>query len=99
MCIPEFLSLYETERLVTELEKHRINISNLVINQVVFPDSSGSCKLCNARKKTQVKYLNMFKELYSDYHLIITPLIEDEVRGTEKLANFSQFLIKAYNPS
>jgi arsenite-transporting ATPase len=84
---------------VTELEKHHINICNLVINQVVFPDPSSPCKLCNARKRVQTKYLNMFKELYSDYHLVITPLIDDEVRGVEKLANFSQLLIKPYNPS
>lgn len=92
VCIPEFLSMYETERLIQELAKYNIDIHNIVINQILFPDDE--CRMCKSRSKMQKKYLDQIIELYDDFHIVIMPLQEEEVRGTEKLSNFCQLLLQ-----
>lgn len=98
VCIPEFLSMYETERLAIELAKQEIDIHNIVINQVLFPDPRETCKKCVARRRMQQKYLDQISEIYDDFHLVVNPQLDDEVRGLDSLRRFGDLLFNGYTP-
>lgn len=113
VCIPEFLSIYETERLVQELSKNEIDTHNVVVNQVLFPNKDAEDLVewydgvkktlpeeaqeligkTIARKRMQDRYISQIFELYEDFHVILMPLLDTEVRGVAALDSFSALLI------
>ncbi|EEB06202.1 GET complex ATPase subunit Get3 [Schizosaccharomyces japonicus yFS275] len=95
VCISEFLSLYETERMIQELTSYEIDTHNIVVNQLLL-DPDTKCPQCIARRKMQQKYLSQIEELYEDFHIVKVPQVPSEVRGTEALTKFSDLLIHPY---
>jgi len=113
VCIPEFLSIYETERLVQELSKSEIDTHNVVVNQVLFPQKDAADLVewykrvkdtlpseaqdligkTIARKRMQDRYISQIYELYEDFHVILMPLLDSEVRGSASLEAFSTLLL------
>ncbi|VDO01743.1 unnamed protein product [Rodentolepis nana] len=109
VCIAEFLSMYETERLVQALAEQEIDIRNIIVNQLLFPnlenkddkslmelDVPTDCTMCKARHRIQSKYLEQILDLYDDMHVIQLPQLEQEVRGKERICAFSKYLLSSF---
>ncbi|AEO63379.1 7bc0662d-02ad-441c-906f-6f24985b7f87 [Thermothielavioides terrestris] len=98
VCIPEFLSLYETERMIQELANYGIDTHSIVVNQLLFPKPGSDCEQCTARRRMQKKYLDQIEELYDEFNVVKMPLLVEEVRGKERLERFSEMLVKPFVP-
>lgn len=93
--IPEEMAITETGRLLNELIKYQIPVSNIVVNQL-FMDPEELCEFCRARRKMQQINLGKIREIYKEKlgkHVIEIPLFREEVREYNKLKEFSQYLI------
>lgn len=90
--IPEEMAIAETERLVNSLRAAGINVTQMVVNNVV---RSSDCDFCRERRKGQEKYIKMIKEKFGKFEIVMMPLQPGEVRGGESLIRFGHSLCGA----
>ena len=90
--IPEFLSVYENERFIHDLFDLNINVSGIIINQLI-EEKQCINDFWKNRKAMQDKYVTLINELYnSDFFITNTELQDEEIRGVTKLKIFSDKL-------
>lgn len=93
--IPEFLPLYETERLLQELAKFNMDARNIVVNQILDPVKAQTCEHCTAKSALQQRYLQQVDELYEGlFHITCLPAVTHEIRGVDALTEFSPMLLQ-----
>jgi arsenite-transporting ATPase len=93
--IPEEMAISETGRLLNELYKYNIPVSNVVVNNL-YPDEDDLCEFCISRRKMQHRNLDKIKETFEQgfkKNIIEVPLFREEVREYEKLKEFGNYLI------
>ena len=87
--IPELLSIYETERLITELRAYKIQISGLIINKL-FPETT-DCEFCQAKRRSQDQNLQLIQERFVELSPKFIPFLKSEVHGLNVLRLLSKF--------
>ncbi len=93
--IPEEMAITETGRLLNELIKHKIPVSNIVVNQL-YQDTTELCVFCKARREMQQKNLVKIKDIFMEKlkkNLIEVPLFKEEIREYNKLKEMGEYLI------
>ena len=69
-----------------------------MVNNVLFAEPD-ACRKLLVRKKMQDKYLDQIQDLYGeDFHVVVHPIMDEEVRGPMLLKRFSTNLINPYVP-
>jgi arsenite-transporting ATPase len=95
--LPEFLPLFETERLVQFLNDRGIESHSMVVNQLLPPQTQSGCPFCFKRWQMQQKYLKDIRDLYDDFRVIEVPMQVDEVKGAQGVAAFARLIAPLFS--
>ena len=93
--ISEEMAIAETGRLLNELVKYNIPVSNIVVNQL-YEDTRELCDFCKSRREMQQRNLLRIKDIFGEKLgkiLIEIPLFKEEIREYNKLKELGKFLI------
>ncbi|BET02405.1 ATPase ASNA1 homolog [Nesidiocoris tenuis] len=96
VCTADFLSIFETERLIQEVTLAGMDCRNIVVNQLI-EDGGQDCQRCESKRRIQNDYLQHVYELFENFHVTEVPLVNDEVRGLAPLRSLANLLTK--NPT
>jgi arsenite-transporting ATPase len=95
--LPEFLPVFETERLIQFLNEKEVETHVLVVNQILATTTEEDCPFCFKRYQMQQKYIADIHDLYDDFRIIEIGLLETEVKGVEAVEQFARFITPLFS--
>jgi arsenite-transporting ATPase len=88
--IPEALGVYQSRRVLKDLERHGLDVHHLIVNNVV---ADADCDFLRRRMEMQRPYIEMLGDEYNGrMTLIELPLLPYEVKGVERLKEVEEIL-------
>ncbi len=94
--IPEPMSIYETERLISSLERQDVPVKEIVVNRIA---TDNDCAFCRSRREDQEQPLVETEAAFSEYDLVKVPLFPNEIRGVEELKGLADYLLGMVKPA
>jgi len=86
IAIPETMSLEETTRLTEALERLKVPMRALLINNVIPEEAAIACDFCRSRRRSQEKILREFSKKFGrNNKLSVAPQQPHEIRGASRL--------------
>jgi arsenite-transporting ATPase len=81
--IPEALGVYQSRRVMRDLERHGLDVRHVIVNNVV---ADSQCDFLRRRMEMQRPYIKMLEDEYGErMTLVKLPLLPCEVKGVERL--------------
>ena len=81
--IPEALGVYQSQRVIEDLQKHGLDVHYMIVNDVI---TAPDCDFHRRRVEMQRPYIEMLDDQYGDrMTLVKLPLLPYEVKGIERL--------------
>lgn len=90
--IPTMMSVFETERLVEELNMHLIPHRFSVIN-MVNPENK-ECQYCTLRREEHVKNIEYIHSIFPNDDIVVIEAFDTEIRGLDMLRVFSNRILQ-----
>lgn len=81
--VPEDMAVKETERLIKRLRWHRMQVKQLIVNNV--SPQGGECSFCRARREGQEAYIRDIRDKFGDFNITLIPLQPHEIKGRDAL--------------
>ena len=87
VAIPERMSLEETIRLTETLERLKVPLGRLLINNVVPEQAAEACDFCDERRRAQQRVIKEFRRAFArSCQLMIAPQQPRDIRGRKLLS-------------